>query len=176
MSNEQAALSPLQKIEQVVRQAIAKVMPGQSGNFGTTVYGRILKVNRPGGAVDNRSKGFSVDVQVLLPDLAPDPNLEPILDVPIDPVVFGNKTAVLGLPLVDMVVRVGFMYRDPSYPYIQGITAEQDSFPSAVLAETLVELILRHTHLGAGPGAPTSNIQATVPPGGPVLPADLQRT
>jgi hypothetical protein len=150
-------------------------MPGQSGNFGSIVYGRILTVNRPGGSVDIKSKGYSVDVQILNRDLSPDNNLEPIKDVPIDPVIFGNKTAILGIPLVDMIVRVGFMYRDPSYPYIAGITAEQDSFPSALLAETLIEVILRHTHLG-NMGAPTSNVQATVPPGGPILPVDLQRT
>jgi len=175
VTNSQPALSALQKIEQVVRQAIVKVFPGIAGNFGAVVYGRILAINRPGGKVDNASKGYSVDVQVLNPDLSEDTNVEPVKDVPIDPVLFGNKTAILGIPLVDMVVRIGFMYRDPSYPFIMGITAEQDAFPAALAAETLVEVVLRHTHLNQGLGAPTSNVQATVPPGGPILPGDLQR-
>ena len=162
---------------------MAKLLPGAAGNFGTFIYARITKVNTPWGKCDEQAKGYSCDVQPLLASLEDDPNVEEIKDVPIDPSLFGASIAVTGTPVEGMIARVGFMYRNPGYPFILSITAEGDSFPGQgppqhpgqVPGETLVEMLVRHTHVSTGPGAPTTNTQATIPPGGPIIKPDLQR-
>ena len=162
---------------------MAKLLPGSAGNFGSFVYGRITKVNTPWGKCDEKSKGYSCDIQPLLANLEEDPNVEEIKDVPIDPSLFGASIAILGTPVVGMIARVAFMYRNPGYPFILSITAEGDSFPGQgpplhpgqVPGESLAEMFVRHTHVSTGPGAPTTNTQATIPPGGPIIKQDLQR-
>lgn len=174
MNEKQTALSPLQKFEQIVRQVMNKVIPAVESNFSRIVYGRIEKVNTSWGRVGVDSKGYSADIQILKQDLSEDENIEIIKDVPMDITVYGTTTVIIGKPVPGMIARVGFMYDDPGYPFIMSITAEGETLPLA-LNKSLVEVMLEHTHLG-NMGAPTSNIQATIPPGGPTLPEQLQRT
>lgn len=182
MNGKPPVLSALQKFEQVVWNAVARLLPGAAGNFGAITYARIERVNTTWGKCDDRAKAYSCDVQVLRPDLSDDPDIEVIRDVPLDPALFGQAVAVFSQPVVGAIARIAFMYRNPGYPFILSVTAEKRSFPGQgipahpgqVPGETFIDNYLRHTHLVTGIGAPTTSVQATIPPGGPVLEPDLQ--
>lgn len=192
MSENLKALSPWKRLENIVRRAIFKSKPGL-GVYDAPLYAKVRKARFQGGKVDDRSKGFSVDVQVLKRDLVSDPAWDPITDVPIDPETFGDNGAVYTVPRVGAIVRLGFMYHDPGYPFIMSITAEGSTLPVGKADEFRVEIgdvafqitkdtlkirtkkyntdiekifdkHLTHTHLG-NLGAPTSNVAGAVPPG-----------
>ncbi len=197
MSDDQKALSPWKRLENIVRRAIFKTKPG-IGVYDIPVYGRVLRARFGGGKVDDRSKGFSADVQVLTKRLVDDPAWDAITDVPIDPETFGDNGAVYTVPRMGAIVRLGFMYHDPGYPFVMSITAEGATLPEGKADEFRIEIgdvafqitkdtikiktkkyntdiekifekHLIHTHLG-NLGAPTSPVTGSVPPG---LPTDF---
>jgi hypothetical protein len=202
MNNGQKALSPWKRLEGIVRRAIFKGIPGL-GLYDSPRYARVLKARFGGGSVDGRSKGFSADVEVLTRDLLADPAWVQITDVPIDPQTFGEGGAVYTVPRVGAIVRLGFMYHDPAFPFIMSITAEGSKLPEGKADEFRVEIgdiafqitkdtlkfrtkkyntdieelinkLLEHTHLSTGPGSPTSPTSGSVPPG-LTLPTDFKQ-
>lgn len=199
MSSDQRVLSPWKRLENIVRRAIFKFKPGL-GVYDTPVYGRVVKARFQGGKVDDRSKGFSADVQVLKRDLADDPTWSKITDVPIDPQTFGDDGALYTVPRVGAIVRLAFMYHDPGYPFIMSITAEGSTLPEGKADEFRIEIgdiafqitkdtlkfktksyntdieviinkILSHIHLG-NTGSPTS---PTTGAPTPTLPTDFNQ-
>ena len=199
MSENQKVLSPWSRFEQTVRRAILKSMPG-FGVYDAPVFARVLKARFSGGAVDVRSKGFSVDLQILTRELESDPGWAALTDVPFDPATFGEGGAVYTVPKPGAIVRLAFMYNDPRFPFVLGITAEGQTLPEGAADEFRIEIgdiifqitkdtlkfktknfntdieviinkILDHVHTG-NTGAPTSNTQAAVPP---TLPLDFKK-
>lgn len=193
MTEDQRALSPWRKIEEIVRRAILRISPN-FGKFDKIYFARIEKVNFDGGLVDDRQKGFSVDVQPLQKDLSDDTNFEKIIDVPIDSNLFNNNGAVYHVPNAGSIVRLAFMYNDPSFPFVVSISNEGATLPKGVQGEfriddgkgtifqiasgkinfktkkgrnsdldTLIDIALSHTHLG-NMGAPTSAVTGSIPP------------
>lgn len=200
MIGNQKALSPFKRLENIVRRAIKKSNPGFAV-YDSVVYAKVLKANFKGGKVDIRGKGYSVNVQVLNKDLTEDSSWKQITDVPLDPATFGEDGVVYTVPKVGAIVRLAFMYNDPSFPYIQSITAENQSIPEGSAnelrieigeiafqikkdslifrtknyntdMEVLIDKILNHTHLG-NMGAPTSPTSGSIPPG-LTLPIDFK--
>lgn len=192
MNESQKAISPLLKFENSVRRVLFKIFPN-IGKYDFPIYARVLKVKVKGGKVDEFSKGFSVDVQPLQNDFSIDSNFEQIKDVPIDSQNFGGGGVVYVVPKKNAIVRLAFMYSDPSFPFIQSITSEGEKLPEGsadefrietadgvVLQikgtsiniktpsfntdlETWINAFLNHNHLG-NTGAPTSPPSGGIPP------------
>jgi len=186
------ALSAWKKFEEIVRSAIISFNPS-FGKFDRVIYGRINRINIRAGKVDDTKKRFSVDVQPLRKGLDDDPNLSPILDVPFDSMLFGNNGGVFSAPARGAIVRIGFMYDDPSLPFIHAVTNEGRTIPAAESAairiesdsgavfqikdgkisfkvgsfntdlETFLDEFLAHNHLG-NLGSPTGPPASGVPP------------
>ena len=138
MTTRREVLSPLQKLEQVIRRVLNKIVPNL-GQFDGPVFARIEKVNVAGGKVDINSKGISVDVQVLNADFSPNTDIEVIQDVPIDSMLFGDGGAVYGIPTKGSIVRVAFMYNNPGFPFILAVTNEGKTIPKATAGEFRIE-------------------------------------
>lgn len=199
MSERQKVLSPWSRFEQTVRRAILKAIPG-FGMYDAPRFARVIKARFGGGKVDGRNKGFSVDVQVQTRTLEDDPGWAQMTDIPVDPATFGDGGAVYTVPKPGAIVRLGFMYNDPGFPFILSITAEKQELPAGAADEFRVQIgdvafqitkdtikfktknfntdievvinkILEHVHTG-NTGAPTSNTQAAVPP---TLPLDFKK-
>lgn len=138
METSRSPLSPLKKLETVIRRALFNIDPA-FGKFDRTLFARVLKVNVGGGKVDDAKKAYSVDLQPLLKDLSPDTSFEKIIDVPLVVGTFGNGGVVYCTPKAGTVVRLGFMYSDPSFPYIVGLTGEGLELPDGTADEFRVE-------------------------------------
>lgn len=184
--------SPLKKLESIIRRALFTIEPN-FGKFDRPIYAKVVKVNFAGGKVDDSSKAYSVDLQPLLKDLTIDPDFEKIQDVPLNIGTFGNGGVIYCTPKTGAIVRLAFMYNDPSYPYIVNLTNEGLKLPAGAADEyrietpdgvilqlkgekvnfktkgfntdlqTFIENFLKHTHLG-NMGAPTSPVSGSVPP------------
>lgn len=138
MSTNQKALSPWKRFEGAIRRALFRTKPG-TGLFDMPMYARVTRANFSGGKVDAKSKGFSVDVQPLTHLLADDPLWPEIKDVPLDPQPFGSGGAVYSVPKKGAIVRLGFMYHDPRYPFIMSVTGEGQELPEGSENEFRIE-------------------------------------
>ncbi len=193
MSNGQEALSPFRRLEGAIQRVVKSLIP-TIGVFDSPRFGRVLAVNTKGGKVDQSNKRFSVDVQILKKDFSIDNNFGSIKDVPIDSGNFGNGGVVYCTPKKNAIVRVAFMYNDPSFPYIQNITNEGFNIPEGSEAEYRIETkdgvilqlkdgkitiktetfnvdfetwinnFLIHSHLVTGIGSPTGPSASGTPP------------
>lgn len=192
MITKQNQFSPLAKFEETVRRVLLYLLPNLK-KFPGPLFGRIVKVNFAGGKVDIDSKVFSAEIEILDADLAPDTDFENIKDVPIDGATFNDNGAVYAIPKVGTIVRVGFMYNDPGFPFIMSYTNEGKTLPAGkdlefridngkgIILEIdgekinikvagyntdlshFIDNFLKHTHLG-NTGAPTSPVSGSVPP------------
>lgn len=192
MTQTQGLSSPLKKLENIVRRALFTIEPN-FGKFDRPIFAKVLKVNFKGGKVDDGAKAYSVDLQPLLKDLTVDSDFDKIQDVPLNTGTFGNGGVIYCTPKVGAVVRMGFMYSDPSYPFIINVTNEGMKIPEGSAEEfrietgngiilqlkgekinfkskefdtdleTIVAKFLIHTHLG-NMGAPTSSVSGSIPP------------
>lgn len=72
---------------------------------------------------------FAVDVQILLPDGEPDPDLPVLTGVPLPAPMGGQEQGMFGFPEEGTDVVVGFAYGLPHKPFIQQILASGLSLP-----------------------------------------------
>lgn len=124
MSTKTDRLSPWIRFEKMVKRAVFKLKPG-FGAFDYPMFARVTKCNLNGGAVSFKSKGLSVDLQPLNKNFSDNLNFLPIVDVAIPLQPFGTNGACIAIPKVGAIVRLAFMYADPSMPYIMEVCAEK---------------------------------------------------
>lgn len=124
MSTKTDRLSPWIRFEKMVKRAIFALKPG-FGAFDYPMFARVTKCNLNGGAVSFKTKGLSVDLQPLNRDMSDNTSFPPIIDVAIPVQSFGSNGAAVAIPKVGAIVRLAFMYNDPSLPYIIEICAEK---------------------------------------------------
>lgn len=148
---------------ELVRRSCEKLYPG-IGRYDRVVYARIKRVSKGVGRSTAASKLWSVDVEILLPDLTLDPVRGIIKDVPVDPVeISTDGRAMFPIFFTGLIVRLGWMYGRRDLPYIAGVTTEQQVLPYAkdgeltpLLAEALMILArLRTSAVGPVPMKPT---------------------
>lgn len=114
---------------ELVRRACEKLYPG-IGRYDRVVYARIKRVSKGTGRATASSKLWSVDVEILLPDLSLDPVRGVIKDVPVDPVeIATDGRAIFPVFFTGLIVRLGWMYGRRDLPYIAGVTTEQQVLP-----------------------------------------------
>jgi len=192
MNGNRKALSALLKFEDAVRRVFFTIFPNV-GKYDKSFFARVVKVNVEGGKVDGTNKRYSVDVQILQGNFEVDDNFEKIVDVPLDCYNFGGGGVMYVTPKAGAIVRIRFMYNDPSFPYVESVTAEGADIPEGAVDEfriqtangtilqikegkvniktskintdidTIIDNTLNHTHLG-NTGAPTSPPSGGVPP------------
>lgn len=163
----------------LVRLVCEKLYPG-IGRYDRVVYGRINRVNRNVGTATAASKLWSVDVELLNPDLSSDTVRGVVKDVPIDPIeITGDGRAMFPVISIGLVVRLGWMYGRRDLPYIVSFTSEGQSLPyqkdgelTTLIAEAL-ELLssLRESAVGPVPMDPEKFVRLrqiimTLPGGG----------
>jgi len=128
MIKEQKALSPWTLFENIVRRVLKAAVPNL-GLFDKIYYAKINKINIASGKVDNTDKRISTNVQILKQDLSEDENFEEVQDVSFDTNFFGSDSGVFFAPPEGTIVRIGFMYNDPCYPFIVSVTNESQDIP-----------------------------------------------
>lgn len=119
-------------MDDAIRRSVERQFPELTGGYHLPHFGRVVAV--PDAPVDNAlcddfRPRYAVDVEVLLPDGEPDPEL-PILQGLALPVPAGGQEAgLLGFPEEGTTVVVSFAYGLPSKPFIQQVLPHGLSLP-----------------------------------------------
>ncbi|MFK7605575.1 MULTISPECIES: hypothetical protein [unclassified Pseudomonas] len=119
-------------MDDAIRRSVERQFPELSGGYHLPRFARVVAVaDAPSGAgiCDDFRPRYAVDIQVLLPDGEPDPDL-PMLDgVPLPLPTGGEEMGIYAFPEEGTQVVVCFAYGLPHKPYIQTILPHGLSMP-----------------------------------------------
>lgn len=119
-------------MDNAIKRSVERQFPELTGGYHLPRFGRVLAVpDAPAapGLCDEFRPRFAVDVQILLPDGEPDPDLPVLTGVPLPAPLGGQEQGMFGFPEEGTDVVVGFAYGLPHKPFIQQILASGLSLP-----------------------------------------------
>ena len=130
-------------MQAAIKKAILHLFPELSGGLHLDRYATILGIaDDPGeGASSERFRPrLAVDIQVLTPDMEPDPAFPPYSAVPLPvPMGAGGEAGVFAFPRPGALVVVGFAYGRQDHPVIKQIYGMGDSLPAVKPNEMLLQ-------------------------------------
>lgn len=119
-------------MEDAIRRAVEREFPELTGGYHLPRFGRVVAVPdapaQPGLCDDFRPR-FAVDVEVLLPNGEPDPDLPILESLPLPVPNGGHEAGMYGFPEEGTAVVVCFAYGLPHKPFIQQVLAQGLSLP-----------------------------------------------
>lgn len=119
-------------MDDAIRRSVARQFPELSGGYHLPRFGRVVAVpDAPAapGLCDDFRPRFGVDVEVLLPDGEPDPDLPILTSLPLPVPMGGQEAGMFGFPEEGTTVVVSFAYGLPSKPFITQILPHGLSLP-----------------------------------------------
>ncbi|UTL80430.1 hypothetical protein [Pseudomonas putida] len=119
-------------MEDAIRRAVERQFPEITGGYHLPRFGRVVAVpDAPAapGLCDDFRPRFGVDVQILLPDGEPDPDLPVFNSLPLPAPMGGQEAGMFGFPEEGTTVVVSFAYGLPHKPFIQQILPHGLSLP-----------------------------------------------
>lgn len=119
-------------MEDAIRRAVDRQFPELSGGYHLPRFGRVVAVpDAPAapGLCDDFRPRFGVDVEVLLPDGEPDPDLPILAGLPLPAPMGGQEAGMFGFPEEGTTVVVSFAYGMPNKPFITQILPHGLSLP-----------------------------------------------
>ncbi|WP_201195234.1 hypothetical protein [Pseudomonas fluorescens] len=119
-------------MDDAIRRSVARQFPELSGGYHLPRFGRVVAVpDAPAapGLCDDFRPRFGVDVEVLLPDGEPDPDLPLLTGLPLPAPMGGQEAGMFGFPEEGTTVVVSFAYGLPNKPFITQILPHGLSLP-----------------------------------------------
>ncbi len=119
-------------MEDAIRRAVERQFPEITGGYHLPRFGRVVAVPdapQAHGLCDDFRPRFGVDVQILLPDGEPDPDLPVFNSLPLPAPMGGQEAGMFGFPEEGTTVVVSFAYGLPHKPFIQQILPHGLSLP-----------------------------------------------
>lgn len=119
-------------MDDAIRRSVERQFPELSGGYHLPRFARVVAVaDAPSGAgiCDDFRPRYAVDIQVLLPDGEPDPDLPMLAGVPLPLPTGGEEMGIYAFPEEGTQVVVCFAYGLPHKPYIQTILPHGLSMP-----------------------------------------------
>lgn len=119
-------------MEDAIRRSVERQFPELTGGYHLPRFGRVVAVpDAPAapGLCDDFRPRYGVDVQVLLPDGEPDPDLPILAGLPLPAPMGGQEAGMFGFPEENTTVVVCFAYGLPDKPFIQQILPHGLSLP-----------------------------------------------
>ena len=119
-------------MEDAIRRAVDRQFPELSGGYHLPRFGRVMAVpDAPAapGLCDDFRPRFGVDVEVLLPDGEPDPELPILHSLPLPAPMGGQEAGMFGFPEEGTTVVISFAYGLPNKPFITQILPHGLSLP-----------------------------------------------
>lgn len=119
-------------MEDAIRRAVERQFPELTGGYHLPRFGRVVAVPdapESQGLCDDFRPRFGVDVEVLLPDGEPDPDLPILTSLPLPVPMGGQEAGMFGFPEEGTTVVVCFAYGLPSKPFITQILPHGLSLP-----------------------------------------------
>ncbi|NWB99096.1 hypothetical protein HX882_24685 [Pseudomonas gingeri] len=119
-------------MDDAIRRSVERQFPELTGGYHLPRFGRVVAVpdapTAPGLCDDFRPR-FGVDVEVLLPDGEPDPDLPILTGLPLPAPMGGQEAGMFGFPEEGTTVVVSFAYGLPHKPFITQILPHGLSLP-----------------------------------------------
>jgi hypothetical protein len=119
-------------MDDAIRRSVARQFPELSGGYHLPRFGRVVAVpDAPAapGLCDDFRPRYGVDVEVLLPDGEPDPDLPTLTGLPLPAPMGGQEAGMFGFPEEGTTVVISFAYGLPSKPFITQILPHGLSLP-----------------------------------------------
>lgn len=119
-------------MEDAIRRAVERQFPELTGGYHLPRFGRVVAVPdapESQGLCDDFRPRFAVDVEVLLPDGEPDPDLPILSSLPLPVPNGGQEAGFFGFAEEGTTVVVCFAYGLPHKPYIQTVLPHGLSLP-----------------------------------------------
>ncbi|WP_422402823.1 hypothetical protein [Pseudomonas sp. GZD-209] len=119
-------------MDNAIKRSVERQFPELTGGYHLPRFGRVVAVpDAPATSslCDDFRPRFAVDVQILLPDGEPDPNLPVLTGLSLPAPMGGQEAGMFGFPEEGTTVVVGFAYGLPHKPFIQQILAHGLSLP-----------------------------------------------
>ncbi|WP_409302037.1 hypothetical protein [Pseudomonas sp. KCJK8993] len=119
-------------MDDAIRRSVERQFPELTGGYHLPRFGRVVAVpDAPAapGLCDDFRPRYGVDVQVLLPDGEPDPDLPILAGLPLPAPMGGQEAGMFGFPEENTTVVVCFAYGLPHKPFIQQILPHGLSLP-----------------------------------------------
>lgn len=119
-------------MDDAIKRSVARQFPELSGGYHLPRFGRVVAVpdapSAPGLCDDFRPR-FGVDVEVLLADGEPDPDLPILEGLPLPAPMGGQEAGMFGFPEEGTTVVICFAYGLPHKPFITQILPHGLSLP-----------------------------------------------
>jgi len=119
-------------MDDAIKRSVARQFPELSGGYHLPRFGRVVAVpdapTAPGLCDDFRPR-FGVDVEVLLADGEPDPDLPILEGLPLPAPMGGQEAGMFGFPEEGTTVVISFAYGLPHKPFITQILPHGLSLP-----------------------------------------------
>ena len=119
-------------MDDAIRRSVERQFPELTGGYHLPRFGRVVAVpDAPAapGLCDDFRPRFGVDVEVLLPDGEPDPDLPILTGLPLPAPMGGQEAGMFGFPEEGTTVVVSFAYGLPHKPFITQILPHGLSLP-----------------------------------------------
>jgi hypothetical protein len=119
-------------MDDAIKRSVARQFPELSGGYHLPRFGRVVAVpDAPAapGLCDDFRPRFGVDVEVLLADGEPDPDLPILEGLPLPAPMGGQEAGMFGFPVEGTTVVVSFAYGLPHKPFITQILPHGLSLP-----------------------------------------------
>lgn len=119
-------------MDDAIRRSVERQFPELTGGYHLPHFGRVVAVpDAPAapGLCDDFRPRFGVDVEVLLPDGEPDPDLPILTGLPLPAPMGGQEAGMFGFPEEGTTVVVSFAYGLPHKPFITQILPHGLSLP-----------------------------------------------
>ncbi|MHB0766473.1 hypothetical protein ACYCFC_19085 [Stutzerimonas sp. NM35] len=119
-------------MDDAIRRSVERQYPELTGGYHLPRFGRVVAVpDAPAapGLCDDFRPRFAVDIEVLLPDGEPDPDLPILSSVPLPVPNGGQEAGFFGFPEEGTTVVVCFAYGLPHKPFIQTVLPHGLSLP-----------------------------------------------
>jgi hypothetical protein len=126
------------ELAKVFKTIILEIFP-EMGGYHFPIKAKVVKVYEAAGKVGEFNKQYSVDVQPLKPDGSNDDSQPVIPDVEVPVIWAGPNRGIFCLPVKGAIVRIGYYYNDPSYPFVDAILAEGFDVPEHALNSIVVQ-------------------------------------
>jgi hypothetical protein len=126
------------ELKKVLRKVFLSIFP-EFGGYHFPIRAKVVKVHESGGQVREDDHRYSVDVQPLKSDGSVDDSAPVIPDVEIPIWWAGPARGVFCLPVVGSIVRVGFYYYEPAYPYVDAILPQGFNIPEHPTGSLIIQ-------------------------------------
>ena len=119
-------------MEEAIRRSVERQFPELTGAYHLPRFAVVVGVpDAPAehAIADDFRPRYAVDVQVLLPNGEPDPDLPTLYALPLPVPSGGQERGLFGVPEPGTLAVIGFAYGLPNRPFIQQILAHNLSLP-----------------------------------------------